>query len=167
MGDLHKYFDQKEFYTSSTNPDLAKNAYLNRSEFHKHKQLYLVKTILVPVREHYGEVQLTSGVRPPMLNEAVGGSDTSDHLYIGESACCDYKIIARDSTRKVDWILSAKLTAESFEYIMTYLPYSFGQLILYKRPDGTAKHVHVSLPSYKNHREIFINQNNKLIQIAA
>jgi len=40
---------------------------------------YLCVTLLQPIREALGPVQITSGFRPEWLNLQVGGSRTSDH----------------------------------------------------------------------------------------
>ena len=41
----------------------------------------LANTILQPIRDALGAVVVKSGYRSPLVNQAVGGSSTSDHLY--------------------------------------------------------------------------------------
>lgn len=44
--------------------------------------VYLIEHLLDPIREKLGKpIIVTSGWRPPKLNQAVGGSKTSNHLY--------------------------------------------------------------------------------------
>lgn len=37
--------------------------------------------VLQPVRNAYGRMRITSGLRPPWLNQAIGGSKSSAHMY--------------------------------------------------------------------------------------
>ena len=43
--------------------------------------ILLARNILQPIRDSLGAVVIKSGYRSPLVNKAVGGSDTSDHLY--------------------------------------------------------------------------------------
>lgn len=45
----------------------------------------LVDNILQPVRDHFGQVIISSGYRSPKLNAVIGGSATSQHCF-GEAA---------------------------------------------------------------------------------
>lgn len=40
----------------------------------------LCRHLLDPLREQVGPIRITSGYRSPRLNEAIGGSKTSDHM---------------------------------------------------------------------------------------
>lgn len=72
-------FELEELLRSSDHPELAAAAaeLPARVAFNIARLVYLV---LVPLRERFGPVVVTSGYRPPPLNAAVGGSDSSRHL---------------------------------------------------------------------------------------
>lgn len=40
----------------------------------------LVVTLLQPLRERFGKIEILSGYRPPKLNRAIGGSASSQHM---------------------------------------------------------------------------------------
>lgn len=73
----------------------------------------LIEAVLDPLREWYGKpIKVNSGYRCEALNEAVGGSDTSQHR-LGEAA--DITVGTKKGNKKL------------FEYIKDNLP--FDQLI--------------------------------------
>lgn len=73
----------------------------------------LIEAVLDPLREWYGKpIKINSGYRCEALNEAVGGSDTSQHR-LGEAA--DITVGTKKGNKKL------------FEYIKDNLP--FDQLI--------------------------------------
>lgn len=73
----------------------------------------LIEAVLDPLREWYGKpIRVNSGYRCEALNEAVGGSDTSQHR-LGEAA--DITVGTKKGNKKL------------FEYIKDNLP--FDQLI--------------------------------------
>lgn len=73
----------------------------------------LIEAVLDPLREWYGKpIRVNSGFRCEALNEAVGGSDTSQHR-LGEAA--DITVGTKKGNKKL------------FEYIKDNLP--FDQLI--------------------------------------
>ena len=64
--------------------------------------LHLAKTVLQPVREHFGKpVMISSGYRSPELCEAIGSSAKSQHAK-GEAA--DFEINGVDNKELASWI---------------------------------------------------------------
>jgi hypothetical protein len=64
--------------------------------------IHLAKTILQPVREHFGKpVMISSGYRSPTLCEAIGSSAKSQHAK-GEAA--DFEIHGVDNKELAAWI---------------------------------------------------------------
>jgi zinc D-Ala-D-Ala carboxypeptidase len=64
--------------------------------------IHLAKTILQPVREHFGKpVMISSGYRSPALCEAIGSSAKSQHAK-GEAA--DFEIGGVDNLELAAWI---------------------------------------------------------------
>lgn len=61
----------------------------------------LVDCVLQPVRDKFGPVTITSGLRVPELNKAVGGSTTSDHCK-GQAA--DFEVAGVDNKVVAMWI---------------------------------------------------------------
>jgi len=61
----------------------------------------LVDCVLQPVRDQFGPVTITSGLRVPELNKAVGGSTTSDHCK-GQAA--DFEVAGVDNKAVALWI---------------------------------------------------------------
>jgi len=64
--------------------------------------IHLAKTVLQPVREHFGKpVMISSGYRSPELCEAIGSSAKSQHAK-GEAA--DFEIHGVDNKELATWI---------------------------------------------------------------
>ena len=64
--------------------------------------IHLAKTVLQPVREHFGKpVMISSGYRSPELCEAIGSSAKSQHAK-GEAA--DFEIQGVDNMQLATWI---------------------------------------------------------------
>ena len=69
---------------------------------HIENLIHLAKTILQPVREHFGKpVMISSGYRSPELCEAIGSSAKSQHAK-GEAA--DFEIPGVDNMQLAIWI---------------------------------------------------------------
>jgi len=69
---------------------------------HVENLIHLAKTILQPVREHFGKpVMISSGYRSPTLCEAIGSSVNSQHAR-GEAA--DFEIHSVDNKELATWI---------------------------------------------------------------
>lgn len=89
---------------------------------------YLARTVLQPIRDHFGEpLIVTSGYRSPSLNTAIGGSRTSFHCH----GCAADIRFDRGSKRSL---------LELFVFINDNLPYT--ELIAEELPDGW---VHVAI----------------------
>ena len=97
----------------------------------------LFKNVVQPVRDHYGPTIITSGYRSAALNEAIGGSSTSQHSK-GEA---------------VDLEVPGVATAEVCEWIAANT--EFDQLILefYTPGDTNSGWVHVSYTENGDNRK--------------
>lgn len=139
IGNLTKNFSIEEFFVSSEFPEMAKACFVsvkkgNDYELMKAKAFYLARLFLQPIRDMYDEpVQILSGVRGFALNKAIGGAETSDHLYHDECAAADF------TCRSIDSV--ANMLANS--------KWPFGQMIWYPEQ----RFIHISLPSRKHFKE--------------
>lgn len=106
----------------------------------------LCKEILEPVREHYGKAfRPNSGYRSPDLNEAVGGSEKSQHCR-GEAV--DIEIPGVSNFDLAEWI------SKSLKH---------DQVILecYRSGEPTSGWVHVSLkPADETNRGVALTYSN-------
>lgn len=106
-----KYFTIKEMTKSSTAKANGIDNTPSDEEIAKLQKL--IETVLDPLREWYGKpIRVNSGYRCEALNEAVGGSNTSQHR-LGEAA--DITVGTKKGNKKL------------FNYIKDNLP--FDQLI--------------------------------------
>ncbi len=80
--------------------------------------------VLERVREKYGPVEITSGYRDQVINQLVGGQDTSQHL----------------TGKAVDFICQNVKMESVYNYIVDVIKWG-GEVLLYK----TKGHVHVGL----------------------
>ena len=80
----------------------------------------LCENILQPVREHFGKpVKINSGFRCPALNQATGGSATSDHC---KGQACDFEIDGVSNPDLAQWV------ADNLKYTQLILEfYTQGQ----------------------------------------
>lgn len=62
--------------------------------------------ILQPCRDQFGLVRVSSAYRCPAVNEAIGGSKTSDHCAIGTSCAFDFEIASEEvsNLQLAEWI---------------------------------------------------------------
>lgn len=90
----------------------------------------LCQNVLEPLRKRFGVIRITSGYRCPILNEAVGGSRTSQHLT-GEAA--DIHVGSREMAMKY------------FNYIFNNL--TFDQMLV-EMKRGKVHCLHIS---YRQH----------------
>ena len=110
---------------------------------HVENLIHLAKTILQPVREHFGKpVMISSGYRSPALCEAIGSSAKSQHAK-GEAA--DFEIHGVDNKELATWI------KENCEY---------DQLILefYEEGNPNSGWVHCSISKTTPRRERLLAQ---------
>jgi zinc D-Ala-D-Ala carboxypeptidase len=94
----------------------------------------LVQKVLQPVRDKFGVINVTSGFRSPLVNSAVGGSATSDHVH----------------GRAAD--IQCEDMATVFKYIRKNLP--FKQLIWEFGTDAQPKWIHVAYDANNNKGEV-------------
>ena len=78
---------------------------------------------------------ITSGKRSLSHNRAVGGVKSSEHLYFGESAACDFK--PRDPAQ----------AEAAYLWLAGGVRERFGQLIGYLDAAGALRWLHLSLPA--------------------
>lgn len=94
----------------------------------------LANALLDPIRRAHGApVLVTSGYRSPAVNDAVGGSRTSDHVT-GQAAD----------------IRAPGMTSQEFARFIVGLDLQFDQLVWYT----TSRHVHISFRSGRNRGQI-------------
>lgn len=103
-------------------------------DYHIESLQDLCEKLLEPIRARFGVVRITSGFRSVELNEAIGGSKTSQHLY-GEAA--DIHAGSLEVARKM------------FYYIRDNL--EFDQMIL-EMKRGRVHCLHVSYRTYAPNR---------------
>jgi hypothetical protein len=76
---LSKNFKLREFLVSQE--ATRKGMVVVPSEAELENLRRLCVEVLQPVRDLYGRMQITSGLRPTWLNNMVGGSQSSAHIY--------------------------------------------------------------------------------------
>ena len=99
----------------------------------------LCECVLQPIRDHFGKsVRISSGLRVPELNAAIGGSTTSDHC---KGMAADIEVPPVDNLELARWIEGSGL--------------AFRQLIL-EYYDGTPDSgwIHVSYDPADNKRQV-------------
>lgn len=100
MTQLTKHFTLAEMIVSPT----AKRLGLSNVPTPEHieNMRYCCEMILEPVREHFGKpVRINSSYRSPRVNQAVGGSKTSQHV---NGQAIDFEIMGVDNRVLADWI---------------------------------------------------------------
>jgi hypothetical protein len=129
---LGEFFTLDEFCNSPT--AVAKGIPNFPSGDNVNAMAALVKHVLDPLRRVLGRpVKITSGFRSAKLNQAIGGSSTSDHVY---GFAADIKVDGMTAKQIAKVIMEQKLP--------------FDQLIAYDPKRGG--HLHVSYKS-KNRQE--------------
>lgn len=102
--------------------------------------------ILQPVRDEFGQFDVSSGYRSFRVNKEVGGSSTSQHPE-GQ---------AGDGRPKYACVF------EVYEWILNESGLDFGQCIIY--PDEVRPFIHISLPRlYKQNGEALIKLSGKYL----
>jgi zinc D-Ala-D-Ala carboxypeptidase len=99
----------------------------------------LCECVLQPIRDHFGtSVRISSGLRMPELNAAIGGSTTSDHC---KGMAADIEVPPIDNLELARWVEGSGL--------------AFRQLIL-EYYDGTPDSgwIHVSYDPADNKRQV-------------
>lgn len=112
----------------------------------------LCENVLQPIRDHFGKpVRISSGLRVPELNTAIGGSTTSDHC---KGMAADIEIPGVDNKELAEWI------GETLEFRQLILEFYTGT------PDSGW--VHVSYDKNDNKQQVLTatKQNGKTVYLA-
>ena len=100
MSRLSEHFMLAEFTHSQTATRLGIDN--NPGPRELAKLIRLCEKVLEPVRKHYGKpIRISSGYRSPALNDAIGGSKTSQHSK-GEAA--DFEVQGVSNIDVVHWM---------------------------------------------------------------
>ena len=146
---LTPHFSLKEFYVSSSYPELA--AKMKITKLDQFKFFYLCNTILEPIRNYIKKpMSITSGKRSTELNAKVGGSKTSEHRCWGYAVSCDFRF---EDGQNIDYY-------KTFDFLMAKNKFAVSQAILYFRHDLSVKHLHVGLANDKNQSEFMIKRED-------
>ena len=114
------------------------------SKEHQSRVLALCTAILQPIRDRFGYVRITSGYRSPVVNQAVGGSKSSQHVT---AEACDFVCPGTDTRQVWDYIVK-----------MTQMGWPVDQAIWYKETTG---HIHISHTTRKkNRRQLLLKKAN-------
>jgi hypothetical protein len=141
MGDLGQYFDLIEFERSTSAARLGLDN--STSPAARMALSALVAEVLDPLRAAMGPIRITSGYRTHAVNEAIGGSNTSQHCK-GEAA--DIKLVHEHNAQQLaDAIAQLDLPVDH------QLDLPVDQCIWYA--DDCGGHVHVSHTSIGNRHQ--------------
>ena len=106
---------------------------------HIENMRYCCEKILEPVRAHFGKsVQINSSYRSPLVNEAVGGSKTSQHV---NGQAIDFEIPGIDNKVVADWI------GDNLEFDQVILEF-------YTKGDKNSGWVHASIKKGGGNRKM-------------
>lgn len=139
---ITKNFTMEEMVKSNTAQRLGIDNTPSREEFNNIVEL--VKTVLQPIRDKYGKpIYVSSGFRCEALNNAVGGSKTSQHRF---GSAVDIEASNGNNTKLFNCI---KEMIENGEIEVGQLIWEYGTK---QNPDW----VHVSLPmSHKKNQILY------------
>ena len=111
----------------------------------------LCENVLQPIRDHFGKpVRISSGLRVPELNTAIGGSTTSDHC---KGMAADIEIPGVDNKELAEWI------GENLEFRQLILEYYDGT------PDSGWGHVSYNHDDNKQQVLTATKQNGKTVYL--
>ena len=96
---------------------------------HVENMRYCCEKILEPVRAKFGAVTINSSYRAPLVNKAVGGSKTSQHV---NGQAIDFEVKGVDNKKVADWI------ADNLEFDQVILEF-------YSAGDKNSGWVHASI----------------------
>ncbi len=133
---LTEHFTLEEMTVSPT----AKRLGLSNQPTPEHieNMRYCCEKILEPVRAHFGKpVQINSSYRSPLVNKAVGGSKTSQHV---NGQAIDFEIPGIDNKTVADWV------ADNLEFDQVILEF-------YTKGDKNSGWVHASIKKEGGNRK--------------
>lgn len=144
MTTLSNHFSYNELVNSPTAKRLGIDNTPGTKELIELKKLAV--SVLEPIRLYWNApVIVTSGYRCPLLNKAVKGSSTSQHVA-GQAA--DIRTVSdRFKDNKKLFLLIKKMVEEG--------KINVGQLIWEYGNDSGPDWIHVSIPTYKLKNQIF------------
>ena len=134
---LTEHFSLAEMIVSPT----AKRLGLSNTPTPEHieNMRYCCEKILEPVRNHFGKpVQINSSYRAPLVNKAVGGSKTSQHV---NGQAIDFEIPGIDNKVVADWI------GDNLEFDQVILEF-------YTKGDKNSGWVHASIKKGGGNRKM-------------
>lgn len=130
---LSQNFSLEEFIVSDSYPELAQA--IGWESDHIYRAHSLTKYFLQPLRNHLQvPVHITSGKRSVELNNAVGGSLSSDHLFSDTLGSCAVDITCDDIIAAWEWI---KDHSDLIKYTYLWLSRNY---IHISAPDATGKY---------------------------
>lgn len=136
MTQLTEHFTLEELTTSPT----AKKLGIPNTPTAEHiaNMKYCCEKILEPVRAHFGKpVQINSSYRAPLVNKAVGGSKTSQHV---NGQAIDFEVPGVDNKVVADWV------ADNLEFDQVILEF-------YTAGDKNSGWVHASIKKEGGNRK--------------
>lgn len=134
---LTEHFSLAEMTVSPT----AKRLGLSNQPTPEHieNMRYCCEKILEPVRAHFGKpIQINSSYRSPLVNKAVGGSKTSQHV---NGQAIDFEIPGIDNKVVADWI------GDNLEFDQVILEF-------YTKGDKNSGWVHASIKKEGGNRKM-------------
>ena len=131
---LSKHFTKAEFEHSNTAIQRGISNFMDSGQ--TQKAIDLCENVLEPLRAHVGQpIKLNCGYRSPLVNKAVGGAKSSQHI-LGEAADLDLH------------------DASIVEWIKDNL--DFDQLIAEFPSNGKPSWLHVSYRKGRNRKQILV-----------
>lgn len=98
---ISKNFTSKELRVSKKYPDIAKMIKITQPIMDCAENL--IKTVLQPIRDHIGIMEINSFVRDKQLNSLIGGEAGSDHL---KGCACDFVPKGTNINEVYRWIVN-------------------------------------------------------------
>lgn len=135
MTQLTEHFTLEEMIVSPT----AKRLGLSNTPTPEHieNMRYCCEKILEPVRAKFGPVTINSSYRAPRVNQAVGGSKTSQHV---NGQAIDFEVKGVDNKKVADWV------ADNLEFDQVILEF-------YSAGDKNSGWVHASIKKEGGNRK--------------
>ena len=133
---LTEHFSLAEMIVSPT----AKRLGLSNTPTPEHieNMRYCCEKILEPVRAKFGPVTVNSSYRAPLVNKAVGGSKTSQHV---NGQAIDFEVKGVDNKTVADWI------GDNLEFDQVILEF-------YTKGDKNSGWVHTSIKKGGGNRKV-------------